>query len=152
MPQARPKILYPNKILYADLSYSLVGLCYNVHNDIGRFAREKQYADALEKYLKQYGFKYQREYEVPYQTEFGDIRGNRVDFLIEGKIILELKCKRLITKKDYYQIKRYLEASGLTLAILVNFREPILKPHRILNPNIVCESKKFKTQFVDSEK
>lgn len=58
---------------------------------------------------------------------------HRIDFFIDNKIVLELKCKRVITKEDYYQIKRYLNVLDERLGLLVNFRDRYLKPRRILN-------------------
>ena len=63
-------------------------------------------------------------------------RRNIVDFLIEDKILLELKAKRIISKEDYYQVRRYLESLNLKLGLLVNFRDRYLKPKRILNSNV----------------
>ena len=62
--------------------------------------------------------------------------GNIVDFLIENKIILELKAKRLITKEDYFQMQRYLQASGLEIGLIVNFRDSHIKPKRVLNTKL----------------
>ena len=55
-----------------------------------------------------------------------------MDFLINNQIILELKAKRIITKEDYYQLQRYLQTLDIRLGLLVNFRSPYLKPHRIV--------------------
>ena len=41
-----------NKLLYPELSYKIVGLLFNVHNNLGRFRNEKQYSDAIEQELK----------------------------------------------------------------------------------------------------
>ena len=59
--------------------------------------------------------------------------GNIPDFIIDKKIILEIKAKRIITKDDYYQVKRYLVSSNLQLGIIVNFRQKYLSPKRVLN-------------------
>lgn len=61
------------------------------------------------------------------------LRGNKVDFLIDGKVIVELKAKRCITRDDYYQVQRYLRGADLRLGLLVNFRDRYLKPKRVLN-------------------
>ncbi|OQX50662.1 hypothetical protein B5M47_03545 [candidate division CPR3 bacterium 4484_211] len=115
----RPKIIYPK------LSYIITGLCFSIHNEYGRFLREKQYATHLETKLKEEQLNYQREVEI------GDSH-NIVDFIIEDKIILELKAKRAITKKDYYQTQRYLQETGIKLGLLINFRNKFLKPKRII--------------------
>ena len=114
-----------NKILYKELSYKLNGVLFNVHNKLGRFSREKQYGDELESLLKDVGIEYKREFVVS--------DGNRVDFLIDNQIILDIKAKRLVTKDDYYQILRYLQSGGFKLGLIVNFRNTYLKPKRIIN-------------------
>lgn len=124
------------ELIYKDLTYQLNGLCFQVHNQLGRFCRERQYADALAILLDKAHIAYHREYEVPFLVEEKQLRGNRVDFMIEDKLILELKAKPLITREDYYQIQRYLQATGSKLGLIVNFRQLYLKPKRILNPKI----------------
>jgi len=120
-----------NKILYPELSYEITGLCYKVHNKSGRFLREKQYADELEKLLKLSKINYIREYNL---SNLGkEIEGNIVDFLIENKILVDLKAKKFLTKEDYYQMLRYLESSGFQLGLIINFRNTYLKPKRIIN-------------------
>ena len=66
-----------------------------------------------------------------------------MDFIIEDKIIIELKAKPFITKNDYYQTRRYLELLNLELGIIVDFRQKYLKPKRILNPKYSEHLDKF---------
>ncbi|OGM99868.1 MAG: hypothetical protein A2736_02405 [Candidatus Yanofskybacteria bacterium RIFCSPHIGHO2_01_FULL_41_27] len=58
-----------------------------------------------------------------------------MDFLVDNKIVLEIKSKSILEKKDYYQLKKYLETKKLKLGLLVNFRDKYLKPKRVLNSN-----------------
>jgi GxxExxY protein len=103
-----------------------------MHKELGRFCREKQYSDRFEQLLIENKFDYKREFEVSnLQNESPD--GNRVDFLIEGKIIIDFKTKNYITKEDYYQMQRYLRGANLELGMIVNFRQSHLKPKRVLN-------------------
>jgi len=121
------------KVIYSELSYRLTGLFFKVHNELDRFCKEKQYADLLEIKLKESGIKYEREKEVPIYNGDYEIKGNKVDFLIEDKIIIDLKAKKFILKEDYYQMKRYLGAAKLRLGLIVNFRDSYIKAKRILN-------------------
>lgn len=116
-------------IIHKELSYKLVGLIYKTQNKLGRYARENQYANFLENLLKIENMPYEKEKMISQTGK--DI--NRVDFLIDKSIVLELKAKPFITKEDYYQLKRYLEFSKLKLGMLVNFRQKYLKPKRVLN-------------------
>jgi len=123
------------KLIHPELSYKINGILYAVHNELGRYCNEKQYCDAIENRFNKFQIKNKREVILPPFFE-GELKGrNRVDFLVEEKVILEVKAKRFINKEDYYQVMRYLKALNKKLAIIVNFRERILKPKRIINPD-----------------
>lgn len=117
------------KIVEKELSYELNGIFFDIHREIGRYGREKQYADLLEKKLKERGIEYKREQRI---GDFVDI----VDFIVENKIVIELKAKTLLLREDFNQVKRYLNATQLELGILVNFRDSYIKPKRVLSPNV----------------
>ncbi len=115
----KPKLLHP------ELSYTLNGICFDTHNELGRFAREKQYGDAIEKRLK--------EKEIPYKRECPvGASGNILDFFVDSKVILELKAKSSLSREDFRQLQNYLQQTGARLGLLVNFREQFLKPRRIV--------------------
>ena len=124
MQETKTKI--GDKLILSDLSFQINGILYQTHNELGRFAKEKQYGDLVEKKFEENKISYKRELKI------GD-SGNTMDFNVEDKIALELKAKPFLLDVDYSQIKRYLRASGLELGILVNFREKTLKPRRVLN-------------------
>ena len=115
-------------LILEKLTYIINGILFETHNALGRYCREKQYGDFIEKKLIELNVSYTREFPVPGT-------GNIVDFLIEDVLILELKAKRFITKADYYQTQRYLHSSNKMLAILVNFTDLRLKPRRIIKTN-----------------
>ncbi|MFH1822644.1 MAG: GxxExxY protein [Patescibacteria group bacterium] len=122
-----------SKIVYKELSYKINGLCFEVHDILGRFCKEKQYCDLLEILFKREGIQYEKEKDLSLIIGLSKIGGNRVDFIIENKILFDAKAKNYITKEDYRQMKRYLAMAGLKLCIIVNFREISIKPRRILN-------------------
>lgn len=121
-------------LIYPELSYVITGCCFRVHRSLGRFCRERQYADALEQEFSLKKIPFHREMNSK-KIQSDSPQGNRFDFIIEGKIILELKAKSFVTKEDYYQMQRYLSAANLKLGMLVNFRNAFLKPQRVLNPH-----------------
>lgn len=120
------------KLLLPELSYKITGLCFKVHSKLGRFCREKQYADELENIFRENDISHKREIEINKQ-------GNRFDFLIENKIVLEVKAKNYITKEDYFQTQRYLQMNNLELGLIVNFRNSYLKPKRVLNTKLYSD-------------
>jgi GxxExxY protein len=113
------------KVIYPELSYTINGILFETKKELGQYAREKQYGDLIEKKLKEKDIQYDREIAI------GNT-GNIIDFLIENKIVLELKAARLITKDNYRQIQNYLQHAKVKLGILANFREKFLKPVRII--------------------
>lgn len=115
------------KLLFPELSYKLTGVCFKIHRQLGRFCSEKQYADVLDNSLKENRISSRREYEIG-DLNSSNLKGNRADFLIENKIILDVKAKKFVTKDDYIQMQRYLQGSGLELGLIVNFRNTYLKP------------------------
>lgn len=121
------------KLIYEDLSYKIRGILYKTHNELGKYCNEKQYCDLLENILKKNNLKYEREKILPKMFEEEEKGRNKIDFLIEDQIILEIKAKRMLLKEDYFQLKRYLVALNKKLGILVNFRSQYLNPKRILN-------------------
>lgn len=112
-------------ILYPELSYDIFGILFEVHNNIGRYAKEIQYSNLLEKILLTNNINCKRELTI------GDSQ-NRIDFLIDDKIILEIKAKQSLQGKDYTQLQRYLQEGTIDLGILVNFRQRYLSPKRII--------------------
>ncbi len=125
-----------NKLIYPELSYKITGILFGTHNEIGRFCNEQQYSDVVENNLKKINIKYEREKILPKSFEGEQEGRNKVDFLIDDKIILEIKAKRLLIKDDYYQVRRYLVALDKKLGLLVNFRDRYIKPRRIINSNV----------------
>ncbi|MBI4992979.1 MAG: GxxExxY protein [Candidatus Magasanikbacteria bacterium] len=122
-----------DKLLYKDLTYKIRGILFETHNELGRMLNEKQYADYLEGKFKYDGIVYKREEFVLGNTSMERKRRCRTDFIIENRIIVELKAVSLLTKDDYFQCQRYLATAGLELALLVNFRTKYLTIKRILN-------------------
>ncbi|MEK7061590.1 MAG: GxxExxY protein [Patescibacteria group bacterium] len=123
-----------NKFILGDLSYKITGICFKIHNKLGRFCSERQYSNKLEEVLKENNIGYKREFEIAKLVD--SPLGNRPDFIIKNKIILDVKAKKFITKEDYYQMLRYLIAAKIRLGLIVNFRNTYLKPKRVLNSQL----------------
>jgi GxxExxY protein len=124
--------MYPNatnKLIEKELSYKVVGLLYQIHKEYGRYLKEKQYGDVLEGLLKDNCLEYEREKA----TIIEDRKSNFIDFCIANKILIELKAKSFITKEDYYQMQRYLTSENKELGLIVNFRQRMLRPKRVIN-------------------
>lgn len=123
-----------SKLVHPELSYRISGILFEIHNKLGRYCNEKQYADGIENHFVKSKISYEREKAIsPPAFEGEKNNRNKVDFVIDNKIILEIKAKRFLEKQDYYQIKRYLISANKKLGLLVNFRDKHLRPKRVLN-------------------
>ncbi len=123
-------------LIHEVLSYILRGIFYEVHNELGKFRNEKQYCDLIEEKLKVKLLNYGREI-VLNKSFVGEKKGrNRIDFIVDNKIIIEVKATPSFSRNDYMQCQRYLVSSGLKLCLLVNFGLNGCVIKRILNPNL----------------
>lgn len=134
-----PNMSTPSKIILPKLSFQVTGCCFVVHNTIGRYASEPQYADAVAVALQNAGLSFEREKVLPLSFVGERVGRSRADFLIMNRLVLELKARPVILRADYDQAKRYLQALNLPLALVVNFHQRYLHPKRVLNasaPNV----------------
>jgi GxxExxY protein len=120
------------KIIYKDLSYKIVGLAIQVRKELGFGFLEKVYENALMVLLKENGIK--AEQQVPIKVRFhGRIVGDYIaDILVENSIILELKAQDKLANVHKAQTLNYLKATGLKLAILINFGKDRLDHERLV--------------------
>jgi len=120
------------EIIYKDLCYVLNGIFFDVQNTVGYGMREKAYCQAIQKALDNNKIQYFYQYKTPL-TYHEHIVGKRYfDFLIENKIIIEVKVGKT-TSSDFNQIKEYLNISNLKLGLLVVFQKEEVKIYRVVN-------------------
>jgi len=124
-----------NDLLYPELSYKIIGLLFEVSNEIGSGCLEKYYQKAIALSFEEAGLKFKEQVYVPFT--FKNIKIGRcfLDFLVEDKIVLELKTSDRFSRQDIEQIYSYLKINNLNLGILASFTSHGLKSKRILNIN-----------------
>ena len=127
------KKLENNNLLFPELSYQVVGILFEVYNTLGYGYLEKYYQKATAALLKK--FKIDFKEQVLVEIRMGDevIAKGYADFIIEGKIILELKKGDSFRKNNIDQLHSYLKMTGLQLGILANFTSKGLLSKRIVN-------------------
>jgi GxxExxY protein len=80
------------------------------------------------------GLAFLREYEIPIFYKGEQIGTRRVDFFVEGKVMLELKAVIEIEDAHLAQAINYLEASRLDIGLLINFGNVSLQFKRVMKP------------------
>lgn len=97
-----------------------MGILFNVHNQLGNRYQEKYYQRAVEKGLRITGLSYKKEIAVDLTFNRETIGKYFLDFVVEGKVVVELKAVPRLQPKDFTQV-------------LANFRTEELTYRRILN-------------------
>ena len=126
-----------NKIIYPELSYKIVGILFKIHTELGNRYHEKYYQRAIESELKANKIEYSKELSVDLKYGNEKIGKYFLDFLIEKKIILEVKTVPCFKISDYKQVSAYLNSKNIKLGILANFRTEKLTYKRTINPSIL---------------
>ena len=105
----------------------------NVHSILGNGFQEVIYQRAMDIELTLLGLNFGREVSIPIFYKGKEIGERRVDFLIEGKISVELKALILLENVHLAQGKNYLEAFNLEIGLLINFGADSLEFKRLYN-------------------
>jgi len=125
-----------DKLLYRDLSYQVIGAAMEVHKNLGSGFLEAVYEQALAYEFDLQGIRYKEQHPLPV-----DYKGIRVgdyfaDFVVEDKIVVEIKSISKLNSSHEAQAHHYLASTGLELAILINFGAQSLEYKRIVRSKI----------------
>ena len=106
---------------HGELTDQIIGVFYDVYNELGNGFLESVYRQSLLIALRAKGFN--AHCEVPISVWFrGERVGEfRVDLLVEGKVVLELKCARTLESAHEAQLLHYLKSSEIEVGLLLNF-------------------------------
>jgi GxxExxY protein len=107
--------------LYKDLTYKVIGALYEVHNELGPVHKENIYHKAVAIELKNRNIKFEEENSLPVRYKSQKIGAYKPDFVIEDKVILEIKAVPMITKAMFDQIFYYIKGTNYRLVLLANF-------------------------------
>lgn len=125
------------ELLYKDLSYKLQGIFMEVRKNFGPGHKEIVYQNALAEEFVSNKIQFEKEKNIKvYSPKTGEPVGDyRVDFLIEGKIIIEIKAIDVVPKNFVDQIYSYLRNNKYELGYFVNFKSPKLYIKRLIYTN-----------------
>jgi len=125
-------------LVFPELSYYVVGCAYDVWDELGPGHMEKTYQKAMAIVFKSKNINFKEQVYYPLKFKNETIAKGFLDFLIEEKIILELKKDGHFSKTHIEQVLNYIKLSNLKLAILINFTKEGVKFKRIININQTC--------------
>jgi len=122
-------------LLHPELSYKIIGNAFDVSNKLGGGHHEKYYQRALAEAFFKNNLKFSQQTYFPLKYNDKIIGKNFVDFIVEDKIVVEIKKGNQFSKRHIDQVLEYLKLSGLKLAILINFGSSGVNFRRIINFN-----------------
>jgi GxxExxY protein len=120
-------------LLYKEEVFNLVGLCMEIHRELGKGHDELIYKDALVIELNRAGilFSRERKHEIIYKG-VGLPHFYYSDFIVSDKILLEAKAIEQLTEAHVKQVLNYLAAAKLELGLLINFGRDSLEWKRVV--------------------
>ena len=135
-PREPPHVFQVNDMNENEIGGAIVDAAIKIHRDIGPGLLESVYEVILTHKLRKHGLEVSRQVIIP--IEYDGLRfaeGFRADLVIEGKVIVELKCVGKINDSHKKQLLTYLRLTGVHLGYLLNFSEFLMKHgiHRTVN-------------------
>ncbi|MHA6249649.1 GxxExxY protein [Pontibacter sp. CAU 1760] len=120
---------------HQELTHKIIGCAMKVHSTLGNGFQEVIYQRALAIEMEKQGLSFQREQEMKIHYAGVEIGTRRVDFFVEGEIMVELKA--LIKLEDVHlaQAMNYCQAYNLPIGLLINFGSKSLEYKRVYNVN-----------------
>ncbi|HKM47679.1 MAG TPA: GxxExxY protein [Terriglobales bacterium] len=111
-----------------DISREVIGAALTLHRKLGPGLLESAYEACLAYELEKSGFRVERQKAVPLIYEAVKLDcGFRADLVVEGKLVLELKCKEALHPVDEAQLLSYLRLLNIPIGLLINFHVALLK-------------------------
>jgi len=122
------------------LTFDIIGCAMKVHNTLGNGFQEVIYQRCLAIELKNAGIEFGREIEQPIYYEGVNVGTRRADFVVENKVIVELKALTNLEDVHLAQAKNYVVAYRFEKGLLINFGATSLQYKLIFNPHFHSEN------------
>jgi GxxExxY protein len=110
-----------------DLTERILGCAIEVHRELGAGLLEATYESALCIELEEVGLRYERQLAVPILYKGRSVGDYRIDLIVEGAVVVEIKSVERFDPVFEAQVLTYLRAAGKKVGLLVNFNARLLK-------------------------
>jgi len=127
------KKILKKDLIYPELSYQIIGVLFEVYNQLRPGYHEKYYQKAVAAGFNESGLSFKEQVCVPLTFKDCNVGRYFLDFVVDNKIVIEIKKGERFSKKNIDQIVAYLKSNALKLGIIANFGSRELKFRRIIN-------------------
>ena len=124
-----------SKLLHSELTEKILGVYYDVYNEIGHGFLESVYNNCMFLALTKAGLSVRREVPVPVYFRGQDVGQFKADLVVEGCVLIELKAVQSLDRSHEAQVMNYLRATELEVGLLLNFGSPKPQFRRIVFEN-----------------
>jgi len=138
------KISTDSELIFADTTYKVRGAIFAVYNTLGPGHKEIVYQKALEKELEAQKIPFVREQILDVKYRNFKVGKYIPDFIVDNKVIIELKAVEFMPKIYESQLIHYLKTTGFEVGLLVNFGQPKLVIKRLVWSQKVWEAESVK--------
>lgn len=122
-----------NQILFPELSYKIMEIAFEIHNQLGPGFTEDIYERAFQYELDFRKISYRKQQPIQINYKGVELGIYRLDLLVENLIIVELKAVAALLPLHKQQVLSYLKATSCRLGILINFGSLKVEAQRIVN-------------------
>jgi len=133
---------------YDALTYKIIGLAMDIHNEIGPGFSEEIYQRAMVVALEGEGTAHEQEYLVRVFFRGKAVGEFKLDFVVERLVVVEFKALTALAPVHEQQVIAYLAASGLPIGLLINFGASKLEYKRLFPPRAVQSSKAYQSRKI----
>jgi GxxExxY protein len=121
------------ELKYADITEKIIGCAMHVHRKMKAGYSELIYSRCLAIEFDKIHLAYKKEFELPIWYDEITVGKRRIDFMVDDKIVVELKAIAELTDKELNQTLNYLENHRQEAGLLINFGAKSLQFKRVIN-------------------
>lgn len=116
--------------IHEDLTYKLIGIAIDIHNELGPIHKEIIYQNAFAQELKTSKIPFKKEDALTVNFRGKKVGSYKPDFIVDDKVIVEIKAMQFLPQKAEVQLGYYLKSSNYRVGLLLNFGSPKLQIKR----------------------
>lgn len=116
-----------------DLSHRVIGIAIDIHKKLGPGFQEKIYEEALLKEFEKAGIEFEKQKVVRVDYDGVNLGNQRIDLLVDGEVIVEIKACTKIIRIHRDQVVSYLKTAGKKLGLILNFGRRRLEIKRVVH-------------------
>lgn len=123
----RKDLIYPEEV------YKIMGAVFDVYKELGSGYKENIYQKSIARRFTEIYVPFKEQPYYPVKFHDNIVGKSFFDFIVDNKIVLELKVRNYFSNKDISQLSSYLKTSGLKLGIIIHITKDGVKFKRIVN-------------------